>query len=79
MQKNVCVFKKNLAAFQFNEMLFCNHQQDNYSYGCPAAVTTYDNKQFYQTSIATTQRTHTESYYQTGESAYLFISCCIHI
>ncbi|XP_031719805.1 zinc finger RNA-binding protein isoform X3 [Anarrhichthys ocellatus] len=45
--------------------------QDNYSYGRPAAVTTYDNKQYYQTSIASAQRTHTDNYYQTGvKSAY---------
>lgn len=44
------------------------YQQDNYSYGRPAAVTTFDNKQFYQTSIASAQRTPTETYYQTGES-----------
>ncbi|XP_042273804.1 zinc finger RNA-binding protein isoform X2 [Thunnus albacares] len=45
--------------------------QDNYSYGRPAAVTTYDNKQYYQTSIAPAQRTPTENYYQTGvKSAY---------
>lgn len=42
-------------------------QQENYSYGRPAAVTTYDNKQYYQTSIASAQRTVTENYYQTGE------------
>ncbi|XP_031599280.1 zinc finger RNA-binding protein isoform X4 [Oreochromis aureus] len=47
-------------------------QQDNYNYGRPAAVTTYDNKQYYQTSIATAQRTPTENYYQTVgvKSAY---------
>ncbi|XP_028300048.1 zinc finger RNA-binding protein isoform X2 [Gouania willdenowi] len=39
--------------------------QENYSYGRPAAVTTYDNKQYYQTSVASTQRTPTENYYQT--------------
>ncbi|XP_026200780.1 zinc finger RNA-binding protein isoform X2 [Anabas testudineus] len=45
--------------------------QDNYSYGRPAAVTTYDNKQYYQTSIAPAQRTPAENYYQTGvKSAY---------
>ncbi|XP_051803202.1 zinc finger RNA-binding protein isoform X5 [Acanthochromis polyacanthus] len=46
--------------------------QDNYSYGRPAAVTTYDNKQYYQTSIATAQRTPTDNYYQTVgvKSAY---------
>ncbi|XP_054874794.1 zinc finger RNA-binding protein isoform X6 [Amphiprion ocellaris] len=45
---------------------------DNYSYGRPAAVTTYDNKQYYQTSIATAQRTPTDNYYQTVgvKSAY---------
>ncbi|TMS19976.1 Zinc finger RNA-binding protein [Larimichthys crocea] len=44
---------------------------DNYSYR-PAAVTTYDNKQYYQTSIAPAQRTPTENYYQTVgvKSAY---------
>ncbi|KAK2907873.1 zinc finger RNA-binding protein isoform X1 [Channa argus] len=40
--------------------------QDNYSYGRPATVTTYDNKQYYPTSIASAQRTPTENYYQTG-------------
>ncbi|XP_037326558.2 zinc finger RNA-binding protein isoform X4 [Pungitius pungitius] len=46
-------------------------ETDNYSYGRPAAVTTYDNKQYYQTSIAPAQRTHTDNYYQTGvKSAY---------
>ncbi|KAM6938202.1 zinc finger RNA-binding protein isoform 4-T4 [Lycodopsis pacificus] len=46
-------------------------ETDNYSYGRPAAVTTYDNKQYYQTSIASAQRTHTDNYYQTGvKSAY---------
>ncbi|KAK5931312.1 hypothetical protein CgunFtcFv8_027473 [Champsocephalus gunnari] len=46
--------------------------QDNYSYGRPAAVTTYDNKQYYQTSIPAAQRTHTDNYYQTVgvKSAY---------
>ncbi|XP_029938934.1 zinc finger RNA-binding protein isoform X3 [Salarias fasciatus] len=45
---------------------------DNYNYGRPAAVTTYDNKQYYQTSIASAQRTPTENYYQTVgvKSAY---------
>lgn len=42
-------------------------QQENYSYGRPAAVTTYDNKQYYQTTIASAQRPVTENYYQTGE------------
>ncbi|XP_034438438.1 zinc finger RNA-binding protein isoform X1 [Hippoglossus hippoglossus] len=46
--------------------------QDNYSYGRPAAVTTYDNKQYYQTSIVSAQRAPTENYYQTVgvKSAY---------
>ncbi|XP_013886890.1 zinc finger RNA-binding protein isoform X2 [Austrofundulus limnaeus] len=44
---------------------------DNYSYVRPAAATTYDNKQYYQTSIAPAQRTATDNYYQTGvKSAY---------
>lgn len=45
---------------------------ENYSYARPAAVTTYDNKQFYQTSIASAQRTATENYYQSVgvKSAY---------
>lgn len=47
-----------------------DYQQDNYTYGRPAAVTTFDNKQFYQTSIATAQRTPAEAYYQTGESFF---------
>uniref|UniRef100_A0AAQ4QS92 Zinc finger RNA-binding protein n=1 Tax=Gasterosteus aculeatus aculeatus TaxID=481459 RepID=A0AAQ4QS92_GASAC len=47
-------------------------ETDSYSYGRPAAVTTYDNKQYYQTSIAPAQRTHTDNYYQTVgvKSAY---------
>lgn len=49
-------------------MLFYKYQQDNYSYARPAAVTTYDNKQYYQTSIASAQRPPTENYYQTGKS-----------
>ncbi|XP_029286441.1 zinc finger RNA-binding protein isoform X3 [Cottoperca gobio] len=60
------------AAFPLDEMLSCKHQQDNYSYGRPAAVTTYDNKQYYQTSIPSAQRTHADNYYQTVgvKSAY---------
>ncbi len=61
----------NFALFQ---ILSSKHQQDNYSYGRPATVTTYDNKQYYQTSIAPAQRTPTENYYQTGESIK-FYSC----
>lgn len=48
--------------------VFC--QQDSYSYVRPAAVTTYDNKQYYQTSIAPAQRTPTDNYYQTGKSLH---------
>uniref|UniRef100_G3P933 Zinc finger RNA-binding protein n=1 Tax=Gasterosteus aculeatus aculeatus TaxID=481459 RepID=G3P933_GASAC len=49
----------------------CQFDTQGYSYGRPAAVTTYDNKQYYQTSIAPAQRTHTDNYYQTGvKSAY---------
>ncbi|XP_077439417.1 zinc finger RNA-binding protein 2 isoform X2 [Vanacampus margaritifer] len=45
---------------------------DNYNYAHPAVVTTYDNKQYYQTSIASAQRSTTENYYQTVgvKSAY---------
>uniref|UniRef100_A0A8C6T4H1 Zinc finger RNA-binding protein n=1 Tax=Neogobius melanostomus TaxID=47308 RepID=A0A8C6T4H1_9GOBI len=45
---------------------------DTYSYARPAAVTTFDNKQYYQTSNASAQRTATENYYQTlgVKSAY---------
>ncbi|XP_028260332.1 zinc finger RNA-binding protein isoform X3 [Parambassis ranga] len=51
--------------------VFSDTPQDSYNYGRPAAVTTYDNKQYYQTSIAPAQRTPTENYYQTGvKSAY---------
>ena len=42
--------------------------QDNYSYGRPPPVTSYETKpQYYQTSIAPAQRTPAESYYQTSE------------
>lgn len=50
----------------------CECQQDNYNYGRPPAVTSFDNKQFYQTSIASAQRTPTETYYQTGEVSESF-------
>ncbi|KAJ8408252.1 hypothetical protein AAFF_G00256660 [Aldrovandia affinis] len=40
--------------------------QDNYSYGRAASATNYENKQYYQTSVAPAQRTPTETYYQTG-------------
>lgn len=52
--------------------------QDNYSYGRPAAVTTFDNKQFYQTSIASAQRTPAETYYQTGESFFNHFVCFLY-
>ncbi|XP_011472887.1 zinc finger RNA-binding protein isoform X2 [Oryzias latipes] len=53
--------------------------QENYNYGRPAAVTTYDNKQYYQTSIASAQRAHTENYYQSGvKSAYSPASSTIY-
>ncbi|XP_047231572.1 zinc finger RNA-binding protein isoform X4 [Girardinichthys multiradiatus] len=41
------------------------YQQESYSYVRPAAGTTYDNKQYYQTSVAPAQRTPTDNYYQT--------------
>lgn len=40
-------------------------------------MTTYDNKQYYQTSIASAQRTPTETYYQTGEFIQMIRSCDI--
>ncbi|XP_020780432.1 zinc finger RNA-binding protein [Boleophthalmus pectinirostris] len=45
---------------------------DNYSYARSAAATSYENKQYYQTSNAPAQRTATENYYQTVgvKSAY---------
>ncbi|XP_066552280.1 zinc finger RNA-binding protein isoform X2 [Amia ocellicauda] len=39
---------------------------DNYSYGRSTSATNYENKQYYQTSVAPVQRPATESYYQTG-------------
>ncbi|XP_032427563.1 zinc finger RNA-binding protein isoform X1 [Xiphophorus hellerii] len=45
--------------------VYSDMQQENYSYVRPAAVTTYDNKQYYQTSVASAQRTPTDNYYQT--------------
>uniref|UniRef100_A0A3Q2Y220 Uncharacterized protein n=1 Tax=Hippocampus comes TaxID=109280 RepID=A0A3Q2Y220_HIPCM len=44
------------------------YQPDNYNYARPAVVTTYDNKQYYQTSIVSAQRSTTDNYYQTGET-----------
>ncbi|KAM9478518.1 zinc finger RNA-binding protein-like isoform 1-T1 [Salvelinus alpinus] len=50
-------------------------ETDNYSYGRPPAVTSYETKQYYQTSIAPAQRTPTEAYYQTGvKSGYSPVS-----
>nr|XP_057928558.1 zinc finger RNA-binding protein [Doryrhamphus excisus] len=45
---------------------------DSYSYARPAVVTTYDSKQYYQTSAAPAQRSSSDSYYQTVgvKSAY---------
>ncbi|KAL1023294.1 hypothetical protein UPYG_G00038800 [Umbra pygmaea] len=40
-------------------------ETDNYSYVRPPAVTSYETKQYYQTSVAPAQRTPTEAYYQT--------------
>ncbi|XP_028857212.1 zinc finger RNA-binding protein isoform X2 [Denticeps clupeoides] len=40
--------------------------QDNYNYGHAAPVTTYENKQYYQTNVAAAQRTPAEAYFQTG-------------
>ncbi|XP_038144539.1 zinc finger RNA-binding protein isoform X5 [Cyprinodon tularosa] len=48
--------------------VYSDMQQENYSYVRSAAVTTYDNKQYYQTSVAPAQRTPTDNYYQTGIS-----------
>ncbi|XP_037106563.1 zinc finger RNA-binding protein isoform X1 [Syngnathus acus] len=46
--------------------------QNNYNYARPAVVTTYDNKQYYQTSIVSAQSGATDNYYQTVgvKSAY---------
>uniref|UniRef100_A0AAZ3QH21 Zinc finger RNA-binding protein n=1 Tax=Oncorhynchus tshawytscha TaxID=74940 RepID=A0AAZ3QH21_ONCTS len=48
---------------------------DNYSYGRLPAATSYETKQYYQTSIAPAHRTPTEAYYQTGvKSGYSPVS-----
>ncbi|XP_077573885.1 zinc finger RNA-binding protein [Stigmatopora nigra] len=46
--------------------------QGNYNYARPATVTAYDNKQYYQTSIAPVERSTADNYYQTVgvKSAY---------
>ncbi|XP_073700642.1 zinc finger RNA-binding protein-like [Garra rufa] len=41
-------------------------EPENYSYGRPPSVSSYENKQYFQTSIAPAQRTATEAYFQTG-------------
>lgn len=59
-----------LAAFFYLHFFFriCQKQPDNtFGYGRPATVTTYDNKQYFQTSIASAQRAPTENYYQTSK------------
>uniref|UniRef100_A0A8C8HGZ6 Zinc finger RNA-binding protein n=1 Tax=Oncorhynchus tshawytscha TaxID=74940 RepID=A0A8C8HGZ6_ONCTS len=50
-------------------------ETDNYSYGRLPAATSYETKQYYQTSIAPAHRTPTEAYYQTGvKSGYSPVS-----
>ncbi|XP_077463229.1 zinc finger RNA-binding protein [Stigmatopora argus] len=46
--------------------------QGTYNYARPATVTAYDNKQYYQTSIAPVERSTADNYYQTVgvKSAY---------
>ncbi|XP_026053093.1 zinc finger RNA-binding protein-like isoform X1 [Carassius auratus] len=41
-------------------------EPENYSYGRPPPVSSFENKQYFQTSIAPAQRTVTEAYFQTG-------------
>ncbi|KAI7790948.1 putative zinc finger RNA-binding protein 2 [Triplophysa rosa] len=41
-------------------------EPENYTYGRPPPVSTYENKQYFQTSVAPAQRTATEAYFQTG-------------
>ncbi|XP_026052991.1 zinc finger RNA-binding protein-like isoform X1 [Carassius auratus] len=41
-------------------------EPENYSYGRPPPVSSFENKQYFQTSIAPAQRTLTEAYFQTG-------------
>lgn len=73
--RNVCIFQSCLSCltcclFLFNFLFFCicQKQPDNtFGYGRPATVTTYDNKQYFQTSIASAQRAPTENYYQTSK------------
>ncbi|XP_030640401.1 zinc finger RNA-binding protein [Chanos chanos] len=50
-------------------------ETENYSYGRPVSVSTYENKQYYQTSIAPAQRAPSEAYFQTGlKSGYSPVS-----
>ncbi|XP_051550085.1 zinc finger RNA-binding protein-like isoform X1 [Myxocyprinus asiaticus] len=39
---------------------------ETYTYGQPPAVSSYENKQYFQTSITPAQRTATEAYFQSG-------------
>lgn len=41
-------------------------EPENYTYGRPPPVSSYENKQYFQTSIAPAQRPATEAYFQTG-------------
>lgn len=50
-------------------------EPENYTYGRPPSVSTYDNKQYFQTTIAPAQRTATDAYFQTGlKSVYSPVS-----
>ncbi|XP_067271424.1 zinc finger RNA-binding protein isoform X2 [Pseudorasbora parva] len=50
-------------------------EPENYTYGRPPTVSSYENKQYFQTSIAPAQRTATEAYFQTGlKSGYSPVS-----
>ncbi|XP_056098668.1 zinc finger RNA-binding protein isoform X2 [Rhinichthys klamathensis goyatoka] len=41
-------------------------EPENYTYGRPPSVSSFENKQYFQTSITPAQRTVTEAYFQTG-------------
>ncbi|KTF85047.1 hypothetical protein cypCar_00043515, partial [Cyprinus carpio] len=45
-------------------------EPENYSYGRPPPVSSYENKQYFQTSIAPAQQTATEAYFQTVGLSY---------
>ncbi|KAK7136599.1 hypothetical protein R3I93_016822 [Phoxinus phoxinus] len=50
-------------------------EPENYSYGRPPSVSSFENKQYFQTSITPAQRTATEAYFQTGlKSGYSPVS-----